>query len=231
MQDRKLVQAGDLLPKMTPQENDENPSGHSQKTSEEIASWLEMGKEAIARAGVPARFRRDDLEAPAFISEAVQNDVTGLMLHGAPGVGKSMAMGLLIRDWFRAWAASPQPDRQGVTVFDLWRWIDYTAFTMRVQDAFKNGDGEQTAYRILKKIAEIPKLIIDDLGVEKNTPYVVQATYFILDQREKWLLPTYITTNVPLEELDRQYGSRITDRISGTCLIRHMTGKSRRIHL
>jgi hypothetical protein len=112
---------------------------------------------------------------------------------------------------------------------NLWRWVDYPAFTMEVQDAFKNGSGERSAWGLLKALAQAPLLIIDDIGVEKNTPYVVQATYYLLDQREKWMRPTFITTNVPLAELDDQYGARITDRIAGMCAVREVKGKNWRL--
>jgi DNA replication protein DnaC len=182
----------------------------------------------VARAGVPMKFRRDDLDLPEIMAWAVKSEHEGAMLHGVPGVGKSMTMGLLVRDWARAWARK-EINPGGVPVFDMWRWIDYTSFTMRIQDAFKNGDGEETAYRILKRISEVPRLVIDDLGVEKGTQFVVQATYYLLDQREKWLRPTFITTNVPLDELDAQYGARITDRIAGTCRVLYLKGASRRM--
>lgn len=184
---------------------------------------------ALVAVGVPPRFQRPDLVAPKIVLEALDDASNGLFLHGDPGVGKSMAMALMVRAWFERWAAAPANRFERRLPDNVWRWIDYPAFTMEVQDAFKNGEGERTAFRLLKALAEAPLLVLDDLGVEKNTPYVVQATYYLLDQREKWLRPTFITTNVPLDELDDQYGMRITDRLAGMCAVRHIEGKSRRL--
>lgn len=186
---------------------------------------------AVRRSLVPPKFQRADLSAPPAVMDAILDDSefpAGLFLHGEPGVGKSMAMGLMVREWFRRWGQDPR-NAYDRTLPDVWRWVDYPAFTMEIQDAFKNGDGETTAYRLLKALALMPRLVIDDLGVEKGTAFVVQATYYILDQREKWMRPTYITTNVPLAELDDQYGARITDRIAGTCAVKEVVGKSRRL--
>lgn len=182
---------------------------------------------AIQWAGVPPIFRRPDLKLPAEMA-SIQFDGRGLFLFGDKGVGKSMTLALLMRSDLEEWAteAANQYEKE---LPDAWRWVDYPAFIMEIQDAFKNGEGDKTAFRLLKGLAEIPNLVIDDLGVEKITAFVAQATYYLLDQREKWLRRTFITSNHALSELDGQYGARISDRIAGMCIVREVRGKSRRI--
>lgn len=192
---------------------------------------LKMIPDAVIRAGIPPRFRRHDLILPAVASDAVLDDSEfpqGLFLHGLPSRGKSMAMALMVREWFRRWSQDPR-NAYEKDLPDVWKWIDYTDFIMGVQDSFKNGDGETTAHRLIKSLATVPRLILDDIGVEKPTPFVVQATYLLIDQREKWMRPTYITTNVPLPDLDAQYGGRIVERIAHICEVKEVVGKNWRL--
>ena len=44
-------------------------------------------------------------------------------------------------------------------------------------------------------------LIIDDLGIERNTEYAKEQVYNIIDERYKAKLPLIVTTNLTLDEL------------------------------
>ena len=59
--------------------------------------------------------------------------------------------------------------------------------------------GEKNEY--LKNLNHYQLLIIDDLGVERDTPYVLETVYLVIDERYKSGKPFIITTNLSLEEL------------------------------
>lgn len=63
-------------------------------------------------------------------------------------------------------------------------------------------------------------LVIDDLGVERNTDYTMEMCFHIIDSRYRTGLPMIITTNLPLRELmspaDQKH-ERIYDRILERC--------------
>lgn len=59
-------------------------------------------------------------------------------------------------------------------------------------------------------------LILDDLGAEFSTQFTVAEIYNIINSRLAASLPTIINSNVPIEELEKRYQSRITSRIIGT---------------
>ncbi len=59
-------------------------------------------------------------------------------------------------------------------------------------------------------------LILDDLGAEFSTPFTVAEIYNIINTRMAKELPTIISSNVKLEELEKRYSSRVTSRIIGT---------------
>lgn len=100
---------------------------------------------------------------------------------------------------------------------------------MDVQDSFRSKDYLDSPYQKLESIAKVPYLVLDDLGAEKATEYVRQATYFIINHREMNLLPTFITTNFSMDHLDENIDPRISSRICGMCEIMRFEGKDRRI--
>jgi len=149
----------------------------------------------------------------------------GLCMVGPSGVGKSVHAVLVMREWFTRWAV-----QEGLDIKQpegAWKFVGCAGLVMRIQDAWHSDD--ESAYKILKAIAEVPHLILDDLGTEKPTEYVKQAIYFIINEREQWQRQTIITSNFSLEQIDAQYDSRISSRISGMADIREMRGKDRRV--
>ena len=63
----------------------------------------------------------------------------------------------------------------------------------------------------LETIRETPLLILDDLGAHHSTPWAQEKLFQILNHRYNSRLPTVITTNQRLEELDPRIGSRLAD--------------------
>jgi|WetSurMetagenome_2_1015567.scaffolds.fasta_scaffold54972_2 DNA replication protein DnaC len=175
--------------------------------------------------GIPRRFIRGDLTGSLDQSYLEK----GVCLTGKVGVGKTMSLCLLVRDWLISRAVAARGTIWGTATLDAWKFISFPEFVMRVQDSFKNKDADQTAYEMLSKIAETPYLIIDDLGAEKPTEYVRQATYFLINHREMNMLPTFITTNFSMDHLDENIDPRVSSRIAGMCEIIRMEGKDRRI--
>lgn len=63
----------------------------------------------------------------------------------------------------------------------------------------------------LESIREAPLLILDDLGAHNSTPWAQEKLFQILNHRYNSRLPTVITTNQQLEELDPRIASRLAD--------------------
>ncbi len=89
--------------------------------------------------------------------------------------------------------------------------------------------GEKNEY--LKSLNQYRLLIIDDLGVERDTLYVLETVYLVIDERYKSGKPFIITTNLSLEKLrnpaDLEHG-RIYDRIMERCVPVAFSGKNYR---
>ncbi len=63
----------------------------------------------------------------------------------------------------------------------------------------------------LDAIRETPLLVLDDLGAHHSTPWAQEKLFQILNHRYNSRLPTVITTNQRLEELDPRVASRLAD--------------------
>ncbi|MFP4395775.1 MAG: ATP-binding protein, partial [Anaerolineales bacterium] len=62
-----------------------------------------------------------------------------------------------------------------------------------------------------EEVRMIPLLIMDDLGTEHGTPWALEKLYQLLNYRYMARLPTVITTNNSLDELDPRLCSRLGD--------------------
>ena len=85
---------------------------------------------------------------------------------------------------------------------------------------------------LLDRLSIYKLLIVDDLGVERDSAYAEEQIFNIIDARSNSELPVIVTTNLTLEEMERpttmQY-ARIYDRVLAMCPIRlKLAGESRR---
>ncbi len=71
-------------------------------------------------------------------------------------------------------------------------------------------------------------LVLDDLGTQKVTEYVSERLFAIVDGRHQRGLPTIITTNLDLRELNNQFGSRVVSRIVEVSTFATLTGEDLR---
>jgi len=72
-------------------------------------------------------------------------------------------------------------------------------------------DSAVTFDRRFETVRTAPLLILDDLGAQSSTPWAQEKLYQILNHRYNAQLPTVITTNCELEDLDARLRSRIAE--------------------
>lgn len=85
---------------------------------------------------------------------------------------------------------------------------------------------------LLDRLSIYKLLIVDDLGVERDSAYAEEQIFNIISARSSSKLPVIVTTNLTLEEMENpssmQY-VRIYDRVLEMCPIRlKLAGESRR---
>lgn len=141
---------------------------------------------------------------------------TGLYLHGSPGTGKThllVAMGKAIID------------QHGIEVM-------YSSAANMLEEAsrlYRKAGGDHSIFENpFDAAAEVPVLLLDDMGAEKVSEWVLAMFYRLINTRYNRNLTTLITSNVPLSEFEQVYDARIADRIHAMCSVVHCDGPSRR---
>lgn len=135
----------------------------------------------------------------------------GLLLHGPVGTGKT---------FFAACIANHLLE-QGYSV-------EMTSFTRIVNTIQGMYEGKQ-AY--IDQLMRRDLLIIDDLGVERESEFMQEQVTAIVDARYKSKRPLIITTNIGLDEIKKPKNlayRRIYDRLLEICHPVKVDGPSRR---
>lgn len=142
--------------------------------------------------------------------EEMQESGMGLLLWGDVGTGKSFFAGCI---------ANALLDR-GIPVL-------MTNFA-RILNALTGMYSEdKNAY--IDSLDSYELLIIDDLGIERNTDYAMEQIFNVIDSRYRSRKPMIICTNLTLAELQQPYDlahARIYDRILETCVPITINGPS-----
>lgn len=189
---------------------------------------FETRMERLRRDGItdPAylkhTFAQDDRRNPK-ISDVCQKYVTnweemkaqniGILFYGDVGTGKS----------FLACAIANALLERLVSV-------SVTNFP-RILNSLQGSFDDERQKRI-DRLQHYSLLVIDDLGVERDTSYSVEQVYNVVDTRARSGKPVIITTNLSMKDLENPPSlsyKRIYDRVLEMCPIRlKMVGESRR---
>ncbi len=77
-------------------------------------------------------------------------------------------------------------------------------------------------------------LVIDDMGIERESQYTIETIYTVIDERYKSGKPFVITTNIQLDILKKPQDvehARIYDRIMERCMPVYFGGRNYRSEL
>lgn len=86
-----------------------------------------------------------------------------------------------------------------------------------------NPNAEVSYSEAFEQICNAPLLALDDLGVENPSGWAKEKLFQLLNYRHAKALPTVITTNTPLDELD----PRISSRMMEGNVVKHILIKAR----
>lgn len=165
-------------------------------------------------------FENDNGNAPK-IMQAMKNycehwrelkqDGRGLLLYGNVGTGKTYA----------AACVANRLMEQGTPVL----MTNFTRIINKLQSTF---DGRQ---EYIDGLNRFDLLILDDLAAERNTEYMQETVYNIIDARYRANKPLIVTTNLTMDELKNPQSvtqARIYDRILEKCFPVKIEGASQR---
>lgn len=174
----------------------------------------------MEEADAACTFENDDRKNPV-VSDAMRRYADGfrkmweknigLLLYGPVGTGKS---------FFAACVANALLEQEVS--------VKMTNFTRIINDMQAIFEGRQ---EYLNGLNRNNLLIIDDLGVERESEYMQEQVYNIIDARYRAGRPLIVTTNIPLEEIKNPKNmqrQRIYDRVLELCHPVKIDGTSRR---
>jgi DNA replication protein DnaC len=139
----------------------------------------------------------------------------GCLLLGNVGTGKTLLGTALVNHCL---------DRDGpnsamfCTLIDLFR---------RIKDTFDpSSSGTESAVR--RRLETVPLLVIDEIGVQFNTPFEQATLTALINQRYNELLSTVLVGNLTVEECEAILGERAMDRFREGGHVLSFTWKSLR---
>lgn len=98
------------------------------------------------------------------------------------------------------------------------KFIKTVELMMDIRSTF-NGFSGRTAKDILGDLMSYDCLILDDLGIEKQSEFTFEVLYTLIDGFYRFEKSLIVTSNYSLEALDRRIGEIITSRLSEICKI------------
>jgi len=174
----------------------------------------------LREAQIPRRFQKKTLEnfaksgaarrhlvenAERFINVFNLNDDKlhpGLMMSGPVGCGKShlgiaILREIIAKGYSGLYYNSP----------DLLRDIRATY----------SADSGPTEDTLLEEVSEVDLLLLDDVGAEKVSGFVLDRFYLIVNKRYEGCKPIIVTTNLDEHELRNRLEDRIVSRLKEMC--------------
>jgi DNA replication protein DnaC len=119
-----------------------------------------------------------------------------LLLMGSYGTGKTHLAAAIANE-----VVSLGIETLFLTVPDLLDWL-----------RFSYGSSETTYEERFEEIRNIHFLVLDDLGTQNATAWAREKLYQIINHRYTHRLPTVLTTNLSLSQIDDRVSSRLQDR-------------------
>lgn len=84
-------------------------------------------------------------------------------------------------------------------------YISVVNMLNEMKHSFSNKDSNGNFYNLMETFKQVPLLLMDDLGVEKPTDWSEEVLTQILDERMSYKRPTIITSNMPIQSLQKKY--------------------------
>ncbi len=176
----------------------------------EQAEQQRKAAKKVSDAGVKPRFANAVTSNPLisrYLTEDAMREGRGLYIHGAVGSGKTHAASALAR----------------ALVYEGESVVMTTSIDML--DEVKSSYGESFSSQGTSRFRKCGVLIVDDLGKEGASSWVLTTLFQIFNGRYESLLPTIVTSQYSLEGLERRMSRggesetahAIASRIRETC--------------
>ncbi|HNR89776.1 MAG TPA: ATP-binding protein [Spirochaetota bacterium] len=138
----------------------------------------------------------------------------GLFLWGNPGTGKTLLSAIILTELIARSAIEGRFIKVSRTFFE------------RLRATFREGsESYGEAERIQQELAEADVLVIDDFGVQRDTPWEQETLYNLVDARyEAERFTIFTSNNNPFSALKEFSDGRVLSRIKEMCRIIELAG-------
>jgi DNA replication protein DnaC len=127
----------------------------------------------------------------------------GMWFFGSSGTGKTTLAMLISRTALEA--------GRSVAIYSLPKLLS------RIRQTYEAERGEQTYSQFFERLAAVDLLHLDDLGSEKQTEWVLEQLYALINERYERQRSLIVTSNFEDDELEKQLGTRIVSRLTEMC--------------
>ena len=86
-----------------------------------------------------------------------------------------------------------------------------------IRDTYDRDPGERSYMDFFNRLAAVDLLHLEDVGAEKQTDWVLEQLYSLINERYEQQRSILVTTNLPFEKLEEQIGQRTVSRIVEMC--------------
>lgn len=165
-----------------------------------------MYRDAVPDAKIPGH-----MLAAQWLRDYRSGKRRNLVILGSPGTGKTylaaaVLRALLVKDYVPAVFATSK------TLMDALR------------PSSETGDVDMQLFKFA------PVLLLDDLGAERVTEFVIEQLTDLANERVQQRRPTIITSNLAPDVIKATYKDRrLIERLFSNCDVINMTGESRRV--
>ncbi len=217
---------------------EERIAGERQQAAQDAADRAKARLEALVQeAAIPARFTTRSLDS--FVAETTEQEKAltvcrdfvetfperlkrgdSLIFLGAPGTGKSHLATAILQ--------AILPEHVGM-------YVTCAGIIRAVRNTWRDKEG-QTETEVLRTLADLPLLVIDEIGVQYGTESEQNILFEVLDRRYRDMKPTILLANLRLKRekdtdpagLKEILGERVYDRLTETARIVTLQGESYR---
>jgi DNA replication protein DnaC len=127
----------------------------------------------------------------------------GIWFLGSHGTGKTTLAMLISRTALES--------GHSVAIYSLPKLLG------RIRRTYDAEVGEQSYSELFERLATVDLLHLDDLGAEKQTEWVLEQLYAVMNERYERQRAVVVTSNVEPDDLEAQLGPRVVSRLVEMC--------------
>lgn len=205
-----------------------------------------MLEQAFALSGIPSEYRNANRGKFTYdqdndryrlhfegvfdtINEQVEKGNNLGLVHPQKGTGKTYTVISFAMEYLLNNVMNPN-------VFDfekpIVKYVKFGTWANELRQVYQLNDEEYSmkVLRNMRRMKEVPLLVLDDIGSGRLTKYVRDLTYDLIDYRKENKLSTFFTSNLGIPQLEGEdcLGDIITSRLLYNTTVFQLGGRDRR---